>query len=93
MTAAEAQSEAIYAVIAERSRQEQKWGSSITDGTKGSCANPLMSNELRLAVLAEEFGEVAKAMLEGDDVGREVTQVAAVALAWAEGLILSEEGR
>lgn len=39
-----------------------------------------------LAVLLEEVGEVAKALLEGDDLGMnaELVQVAAVAVAWLE---------
>lgn len=46
-------------------------------------------NGVKLAVLAEEFGEVAKSLLEHESVAelqQELIQVAAVAVAWAEGL-------
>lgn len=59
-----------------------------------------MNDYERLAVLAEEFGEVAREVLTGegrrlarDTVGtpealrKEVIQVAAVAVAWAEYLV------
>jgi NTP pyrophosphatase (non-canonical NTP hydrolase) len=62
----------------ERRRQDEKWGS----------ANVLQngSRELRLAVLTEEVGEVAKAILDHDhrEMLEELIQVAAVAVAWLE---------
>lgn len=44
------------------------------------------SDERSLTVLAEEFGEVARAVLEHDDenLEEELTQVAAVCVAWLE---------
>ena len=62
-----------------------------------TCADA-MSNGARLAVLMEEVGEVARAILErgidgemsndktGKDLQKELVQVAAVCVAWLEGL-------
>lgn len=52
-----------------------------------TCADP-MSNYERLTVLGEEFGEVARAILEGDpeNLRTVLIQVAAVSVAWVEGL-------
>jgi NTP pyrophosphatase (non-canonical NTP hydrolase) len=57
-----------------------------------TCADA-MSNEKRLAVLAEEFGEVAREVCDQrpaepppDNLRVELIQVAAVCLAWIEGL-------
>lgn len=41
---------------------------------------------LKLAILAEEFGEVAKAMLENHGLAEELVQTAAVCVAWLEAL-------
>ena len=66
-----------------------------------TCADA-MSNGARLAVLIEEVGEAARALLElgvdgeesydkhGKDLRQELLQVAAVAVAWVEGLDRSE---
>lgn len=45
-------------------------------------------NEMALSVLAEEFGEVAKAINEGDheNLKEELVQLASVCLRWYEGL-------
>lgn len=53
----------------------------------------LMSMGEHLAVLAEEVGEVAKAMQDEDDARllEELVQVGAVALRWAEDLLLEME--
>ena len=72
----------------ERERQIVKWGGPEGDGVE----NPLQSNYVRLRVLAEEFGEVAEAMGRPEDgngkgdLRKELIQVAAVAVAWVEGL-------
>lgn len=63
-------------VTEERTRQDQKWG-------------PLPRNlpwKTWLAILLEEVGEVAKALLEHDDVelSKECIQCAAVIAAWME---------
>lgn len=59
-----------------------------------TCADRGMDDGEKLACLAEEFGEVAKAMLHrrmlvrdgGGDLREELIHVAAVAVAWAESL-------
>ena len=62
----------------ERDRQIKLWG----DGP--------LPKDIRLAVLTEELGEVAKAMQDETDVEllSELSQVAAVALRWMEDLLL-----
>lgn len=77
-------------VADERVRQEHK----ARDGDFAwTCSDPTVSNESRLAVLVEEVGEVARAVLgesgavsDGGDLRRELVQVAAVATAWLEAL-------
>jgi len=66
----------IMDVANERVRQDEKWGPSE--------ARPVP----RLAVLVEEVGEVADAMLSRDrnNIRTELIQVAAVALAMVEGI-------
>jgi hypothetical protein len=73
---------ALVLVLAERKRQDKKWG-----------ANRHLSNLLWNAILSEEFGEAAKEVLEKDDekLLAELSQVAAVALAWMEDLIATKE--
>jgi NTP pyrophosphatase (non-canonical NTP hydrolase) len=73
----------IQEIRAERWRQECKIQ---TGNIPWDCANPTVSDDAKLAVLAEEFGEVARALLEGDGLREELIQTAAVALAWAESL-------
>jgi hypothetical protein len=79
----------ICSVITERLRQCQ-----LKESGKFllSCADP-QPNSRRLAILAEEFGEVAREVSEENDGRGDVTrlrmelvQVAAVCLAWIEGL-------
>lgn len=82
-------------IRAERDRQDRKWG---WLGTPGSIM-PEGSREERLAVLAEEFGEVSKDVnkirhgetddktgdpVTRDDLHQELIEVAAVCLAWVE---------
>ncbi len=43
-----------------------------------------VSDEVMLAVLVEEVGEVAKAMTDGTGLRDEIVQVAAVAVKWVE---------
>lgn len=70
-------------VMAERARQELLW----PDGT---CAHMTARGEdlACLSVLTEEVGEVARALNEDDGpaLREELVQVAAVAIAWLEGL-------
>lgn len=72
-------------VAAERRRQSElkasgKFAYTAADDVVGG---------LKLAILVEEVGEVAKALNEGDDLASlqaELVQVAAVATAWAESI-------
>ncbi len=87
--------EALFARLdAERHRQEQL---KRAGRFKHTAADREISHKDRLAILAEEFGEVAGAVvqlsgLSNDrqaseaDLQRELVQVAAVCLAWLEGL-------
>ena len=67
---------AMDAVLAERGRQDAKWG--VQDHHPA----------IWLAILSEEVGEAARAILEGgetrDGLRDELVQVAAVAVAWIE---------
>lgn len=74
---------AIDLVLEERKRQDEKWG---TDRN--------LADELWLTILAEEVGESAEAMLKDlPSKIKEVTQVAAVALAWLECIVHDAEQR
>jgi hypothetical protein len=81
--ASEAISPAILAAVeAEVARAHAKHGDR-------SILNPAMPDAVRLPVLVEEVGEVAKAMLEdatATELQAELIQVAAVALTWAEAV-------
>jgi hypothetical protein len=55
------------------------------------CADPEADKALKLGVLGEEYGEVCKAIIEGQplsDLYAELVQVAAVACAFAEAVSL-----
>lgn len=69
-------------IVKERNRQDVLWG-----------ADRDLSHSRWLAILVEEVGEVAKAMQEGDwrDIRTELTQVAAVAVAWIENIDRNNE--
>lgn len=79
--------EALAAISAERDRQQAKWAGTH-DWGHGDCSGDGVPMAVRLAILAEEFGEVARAFLENDQDGfkTEVTQVAAVACAILESV-------
>lgn len=66
----------VSAIAEERGRQDAKWGR----GFKGR------SDTFWLAILAEEFGETANAILEHDEenITTELIQVAAVVFSWLE---------
>ena len=69
--------ETVFAAIrGERLRQDTKWGTDFKGRT----------DEKWLTILAEEFGEVAEAMLRDDDydIEEELIQVAAVCVSWLE---------
>ena len=75
------------AVLAERGRQAAKWDGPHDWGS-GDCSSDDVYVTVKLAVLTEECGEVARAVLDRKpaDLRTELTQVAAVAVAWLEGL-------
>ena len=75
------------AIDAERDRQADKWGAIHPWGV-GDCSSDGVSAIVKAAVLSEECGEAARAVLEQDDeqLRRELVQVAAVAVAWLEAL-------
>lgn len=67
--------DALEDVQHERNRQDEKWGSQRK-----------LPNGTWLAILGEEFGESAKAILERSNLREELVQVAAVAVAWIEAI-------
>ena len=78
----------IYAAIdAERDRQAAKWAGPHAWGS-GDCSSSRVHTIVKSAVLTEECGEVARAVLDGgqNSLREELIQVAAVAVAWLESL-------
>ncbi len=78
----------VYALIdAERTRQAKRWAGPHGWGS-GDCASSDVETIVKVAVLGEECGEVARAVLDHDDnnLQTELVQVAAVAVAWLEGM-------
>lgn len=71
-------------VVRERKRQEALKAAGKFPWT---CADAAPAS-MKLAVLAEEFGEVARAVCEKDykNLREELVQTAAVCLAWLEAL-------
>ena len=78
----------------ERARQAEKWGGRH-DWGRGDCSSNQVSPEVKVMVLAEETGEVARVILDCgglvldeavDDLRAELVQVAAVAVAWLESM-------
>lgn len=80
------------AIVAERARQERKWGQAHEHG-KGSCASPDVDEFVKVAVLTEELGEVARALMdnERENLKTELVQLAACCAAWLE--LLTEEAQ
>lgn len=70
----------------ERDRQRELWRDAHDWGA-GDCSSSKVPVVVKAAVLMEESGEVARAVLDGDaqQLHRELVQVAAVAVAWLEG--------
>lgn len=70
----------------ERARQAAKWSGQHMWG-RGDCSSPEVDESVKVAVLTEEVGEVARAVLTADHAALhdELVQVAAVAVAWLEG--------
>lgn len=77
LTASQANRNALLQVIAERKRQDDKWG-----------PDRWLSPERWMTILTEEVGEVAKEVLEGNTpkLEAELIQVAAVAVAMIEAI-------
>lgn len=78
----------IYAAIdAERCAQQTKWAGQHDWGT-GDCSSDQVPPIVKATVLAEECGEVARAVLDKNDnqLRDELIQVAAVAVAWLEAM-------
>lgn len=75
------------AIDAERDRQMEKWAGEH-DWGYGDCSSIGVDEPVKVGVLTEELGEVARAMLDGNRTGlrAELVQVAAVAVAWLEAL-------
>lgn len=80
-------------IALERRRQERKGMEHRARGQAHwrSCADPLLPTQRKLAILGEEYGEVAKALNEEwvgnpSNLREELIHVAAVATAWAESL-------
>lgn len=71
----------------ERARQSEKWGGPHDWGV-GDCSSDEVHGIVKASVLAEECGEVARAVLDSDEANlrNELVQVAAVAVAWLEAL-------
>lgn len=76
---------ALSLIVSERNRQEVL---KSAGKFRHTCADADLSHTSCLPVLAEEFGEVARAVCEkdGGNLCEELTQVAAVCLAWLEGM-------
>lgn len=72
-------------VTAERVRQRALWNRPHEWGY-GDCSSKQVAETTKLAVLLEEVGEVAQAVLAKDSFATrdELIQVAAVAVAWLE---------
>jgi NTP pyrophosphatase (non-canonical NTP hydrolase) len=68
-------------ITAERLRQELKHPNS-------TCANVELHSDSKFCILAEEVGEIAKSLNDGDheNLRTELLQVAAVCVAWIEAI-------
>lgn len=82
-------------ILVERSRQDRL----KEEGRfKFTAADPDVSDMTRLSFITEEVGEVARCCLgdlgivqDGGGLHKEVTQIAAIALAWLEGRYMRGE--
>jgi hypothetical protein len=98
-TVSAAQMDILFSIGKERGRQDVL----KAEGKFSRTCSDKMSEPERLAVLAEEFGEVARHVAEGLATGnneaevagleKELIQVAAVCVAWVEGLHKEENSR
>lgn len=74
-------------ILVERERQRRLWSGAHAFGI-GDCSSDAVPASVKVAVLLEEVGEVARALLEQDEahMRTELVQVAAVAVAMIEWL-------
>lgn len=81
--------EAFNLIEDERRRQSRKWAAKHSWG-EGDCSSRDVAETVKVAVLTEEVGEVARAVLDRKpgDLRNELVQVAAVAVAWLEAMQL-----
>jgi hypothetical protein len=72
-------------IVNERHEQHDKWGGQHSWGV-GDCSSDTVDLMVKVAVLTEEVGEVARAALDGNraNLRQELVQVAAVAVAIIE---------
>ncbi len=80
--------EIFEAIKIERRKQSEQWNK-CHDWGYGDCSSGLVERVTKMAVLTEEVGEVARAVLENrsrdnKQLRDELIQVAAVAVAWLE---------
>lgn len=77
--------EVFDAIHVERERQADKWHGTHAWGS-GDCSSQHVPPPVKVMVLTEELGEIARAVHDGDDAGlrTELVQLAAVAVAWME---------
>jgi len=82
-----ARSRAFEEIAAERERQAILWNRNHGWGW-GDCSSSGVDMPVKLAALVEEVGEVSRAMLDMDPeaIRTELVHVAAVAVAWLEGM-------
>lgn len=75
------------AVVEERGRQRALWAGTHAWG-EGDCSSHLVADQVKAVVLAEECGEVARAVLDQkpDQLRTELVQVAAICVAWLESM-------
>ena len=74
-------------IARERGRQSDMWQGPHSWGS-GDCSSPDVAITTKVAVLLEEAGEAARAVLEHDpqQLRKELVQLAAVAVAIIEGI-------
>lgn len=76
-----------WAVCDDVERERKRQDSLVESGKiPWNCSDPDTDLHAKLTVLAEEFGEVARAILEGGNVYEECVHCAAVAVAIAESV-------
>lgn len=75
------------AILDERQRQHDEFGGLHSWGV-GDCSSRGVTDQVKAMVLTEECGEVARAVLDRQpaNLRTELIQVAAVAVAWLEGI-------